>query len=124
MQLTSHTMKPLITLLITMATIHTNAQVQNGGFEDLNSEALPYYWKWISGPYVVFIDTTGQPDSVAYVGGRSAVNTLDVHTGQQAMDIGNGHNFTTNTAYTSELVATYDTNFAGSFHLLLPNFTS
>jgi hypothetical protein len=108
-------MKQLLTLLLCIVAFHTHAQVQNGGFEDLNSEALPYYWKWISGPFVVVIDTMGEPDSVAYLGGRFSVNTIEVHSGQQAMEIGNGYNFTTNESYTGELVATYDTNFAGGF---------
>jgi hypothetical protein len=108
-------MKHILTLLLCLSVVHTHAQVQNGGFEDLNSEALPYYWKWISAPINVVIDTTGQPDSVVYVGGRYAVNDIDVHSGQRAMEIGNGYNFTTNEPYTGELVATYDTIFAGGF---------
>lgn len=108
-------MKHIFTLLFGLSTFITHAQVQNGGFEDLNSEALPYYWKWISAPIIVVIDTTGQPDSVVYVGGRYVVNNIDVHSGQRAMEIGNGYNFTSQVAFTGELVASYDTSFAGGF---------
>jgi hypothetical protein len=63
----------------------------------------------------VVIDTTGVQDSIAYLGGRYTLNTTDVHTGQYAMEIGNGYNFTTNEPYTGTLAASYDTIFAGGF---------
>ncbi|MBL0045604.1 MAG: T9SS type A sorting domain-containing protein [Flavobacteriales bacterium] len=105
-------MKQLFTLLLCIATFNTQAQVQNGGFEDLNFETLPYYWKWISGPFVVVI---GDPDSVAYQGGRFTLNSTEVHSGQYAMEIGNGYNYTTSTPYVGTLAASYDTNFFGGF---------
>ncbi len=40
-----YTMKHLFTLLLCIATFNSQAQLQNGGFEDLNYETLPYYWK-------------------------------------------------------------------------------
>lgn len=108
-------MKHIFALLLCIAGIHAQTQVQNGGFEALNSEQLPYYWKWISDPILVVIDTTGVPDSVTFVGGRYELNDMEVHTGQHAMEIGNGYNFTAQTAYTGRLVATYDTFFVGGF---------
>jgi len=107
--------KHLLTLSLGLSLSCLNAQVQNGGFEALNSVQEPTYWKWISGPFSVGIDTTGMPDSVLYLGGRYSLNTTEVHTGLHAMEIGNGFNFTTNEPYTGTLAASYDTLFTGGF---------
>ncbi|MBL8000590.1 MAG: T9SS type A sorting domain-containing protein [Flavobacteriales bacterium] len=108
-------MKHIFSLAIALAAGCANAQVQNGGFEALNSAQEPLYWKWISGPISISIDTSGVPDSIAYPGGRYTLNTIQVHTGLYAMEIGNGFNFTTNTPCTGRLAASYDTIFTGGF---------
>ncbi|MEO8734098.1 MAG: hypothetical protein ABI373_07190, partial [Flavobacteriales bacterium] len=110
-------MKHLLLLLFVLPFCQADAQLQNGGFEDLNSETLPYYWKWISDPVIIVIDSTGAQDSVAYVGGRYTLNSTEVHSGDHAMEIGNGYDFTTQTPFLGTLVASYDTSFAGGFPL-------
>lgn len=91
-----------------------HAQFQNGGFEDLCADGLPRYWKWVSDPLVIVIDT-GIPDVLVNPGGRYELLNANVHSGQHAMELGNGMNMTTGEPLLGRLSASWDTVFVGGF---------
>ena len=107
-------MKHVNTLLALAIASAAQAQFQNGGFEDLCADGLPRYWKWVSDPIVVVIDT-GIPDVLVNPGGRYELLGTDVHSGLHAMEMGNGMNLTTGEPLLGRLSASWDTVFVGGF---------
>jgi hypothetical protein len=107
-------MKHLNTLVALAIATTAQAQFQNGGFEDICADGLPRYWKWVSDPLVVVIDT-GVPEVLVNPGGRYELLNTNVHSGQHALEMGNGMNLTTGAPLLGRLSASWDTIFAGGF---------
>lgn len=93
--------KLLLPIAFTLSTA-ASAQLHNGGFEDLNSSEFPAFWQGNMVLLPVWIDSTGEShtDSVVFDGGANyLLNTTDVHSGQHAIELRNGYDFTTSTPF-------------------------
>ncbi len=102
--------------LVTLA----NAQVSNGGFEDLNVDATAQYWAGDLHLIAIVIDSNGvaHMDSVVYDGGSDYALSTDAHSGQYAMELRNGFNYTANYPIIGRIHANSDTNSYQSFPLV------
>lgn len=93
-------MRKLLLPLVLASCNATFAQLQNGGFEELNSSQMPAYWQGDLVLLPVWVDDNGvwHTDSVVYDGGANyVVNATDVHSGAHAAELRNGFDFTTGT---------------------------
>lgn len=109
-------MRTTLTLTLLSAALIANAQITNGGFEELNSDAMPQYWQGDIHLLVITIDSNGvqNMDSVVYDGGTDYALSTDAHTGQFAMELRNGYNYTQQSALIGRVHANSDTtNYQG-----------
>ncbi|MEO8068244.1 MAG: T9SS type A sorting domain-containing protein [Flavobacteriales bacterium] len=104
-------MKKLMILLLCAAAVPAHAQIQNGGFEQLNVDVLPVYWQGIPFIQLVWIDSNGvaHADSVVFDEGLYVLNTADVHSGSNAAELRNAYNYTMSTTITGNWIASLDT---------------
>lgn len=80
-------MRHLSTLFLCATACSLSAQLQNGGFEALDTAGVPTYWT--AGIELIPIGDVVVFDSVKYL-----LNTTDVHSGSNAMELRNAYNFT------------------------------
>lgn len=109
-------MRTTLTLTLLSAALLANAQITNGGFEDLNSNAMPQYWQGDIHLLVITIDSNGvqHMDSIVYDGGTDYALSTDAHSGQYAMELRNGYNYTQESALIGRVHANSDTtNYQG-----------
>lgn len=113
-------MRTDLTLCLLSATLLTNAQVTNGGFENLNSSSLPQYWQWDIHILAITIDSNGvyHVDSVVYDGGTDYALSTDAHSGQYAMELRNGYNYTQEEPIVGRMHASADTTSYQGFPLV------
>lgn len=98
-----------------------SAQFENGGFEDLNDVGLPAYWQGNLALWNVWTDTLGgfHSDSVVFDGGGNYhLNTTDVHSGQRAIELHNGYNYTQGIPYVGTWSASSESSAYGGFPLV------
>lgn len=106
-----HHMKHISALLALIFSTSLFAQLQNGGFEDLNDNTLPSYWQGNLVLLGMWVDENGvfHVDSVEYDGPSNYfLNTTDVHSGANAVELRNGFNHTTGQAIPGSWIATSD----------------
>ncbi len=75
----------------------SNAQIQNGGFEELNVNGEPIHWVGDFFIQLITFDSLGNPimDEIQFDDGWFfQVNTQDVHSGTNAIDLRNAFNVT------------------------------
>lgn len=82
-------MRHLITLTLFTTAFSLSAQLQNGGFEALDTLGMPNYWS----PGIGLIPIG---DSIVFDGARYLLNTTDVHGGSNAIELRNAYDFTLN----------------------------
>lgn len=109
-------MKRLLTILIAAASIFSGsvfAQIQNGNFEQLNSDGKLSYW---GRTYLfnVSIDTTGEMETDSLVfDGPFYAPTNDAHSGNWAVELRNAYNFTTWQGFDGGIGSYADSVFVG-----------
>ncbi|MBK8581970.1 MAG: T9SS type A sorting domain-containing protein [Flavobacteriales bacterium] len=81
-------MRTIITLSLIATTVSLSAQLQNGGFEDLSPADLPAFWS--SG-----IELIAPGDSIVVDSAKYLLNTTDVHSGLNAVELRNAYDYTT-----------------------------
>ncbi len=113
-------MRTNLTLSVFSAALLTNAQVTNGGFEDLNSSSLPQYWQGDIHLLAITIDSNGvyHVDSVVYDGGTDYALSTDAHSGQYAMELRNGYNYTQQGGIVGRMHASADTTSYQGFPIV------
>lgn len=96
------------------------AQITNGGFEDLNSSSLPRYWQGDLHLLAITIDSNGvyHVDSVVYDGGTDYALSTDAHSGQYAMELRNGYNYTQQGGIVGRMHASADTTSYQGFPIV------
>lgn len=95
-----------------------SAQIENGGFEQLNDEEKPAYWQGNTPIWnITLIVETGETisDDVDLNGGPYFVNTDDVHSGTNAVELRTGYNFTQDFAYIATWNPTMESSIYGGF---------
>lgn len=99
--------------------LSANAQIPNNGFEMMNSDGS--IANWTNNIFVsIGIDLNGQVDSLV-IDSAFYFPTTDAHSGNFAMEMRNGYNFTTGTAYGGNARAsTNDSGYGLFFPTLLP----
>lgn len=114
------TMRSTLTLALICSVAYAHCQVSNGGFEDLTSNDLPAYWVGDLHLINITVDSNGvfHTDSVVFDGGSDYALSTDAHSGQYAMELRNGYNYTTDEAYVGRLHANSDTDSYGGFQLV------
>lgn len=112
-------MRTTTTLLSLAAALLSHAQITNGGFEDLNSNAVPQYWTGDIHLQVITIDSNGvaHTDSVVYDGGADYALSADARSGLYAMELRNGFDYTLDQPLVGHLYASMDTNSYQGFPL-------
>lgn len=80
-------MRKTFTLSLIATAFSLSAQLQNGGFEDLSSQDFPTFWT--AGMETVTIGDIISVDSANYL-----LNTTDVHSGLNAVELRNAYNYT------------------------------
>lgn len=115
-------MKKLMTLLMGAATLPATAQLQNGGFEQLNVESFPVFWQGTPYLQAFWFDSLGvlHGDSVVFDEWLYVLNTTDPHSGNHAAELRNGYNYTANTPISGDWNASTDTNTYGFPLIFMP----
>lgn len=105
------------TLFFLSVSIMATAQIGNGGFEDLTVDANAEYWSGDLHIFAITQDSNGvwHTDSVVFDGGMDYALSTDAHSGQYAMELRNGYNYTQNYPIVGRLHANADTNAYQSF---------
>lgn len=80
-------MRSILTLALATATCSLFAQLQNGGFEDLNALNMPSFW-------TTGLDSFTMGDSIVVDSATYLLNSTDVHSGQYAVELRNSYNYT------------------------------
>lgn len=113
-------MRTSFTLALFPAVFFVNAQVNNGGFEDLSVDGLAQYWVGDLHIVQITIDTNGvsHTDSVVYDGGTDYALSADARTGANAMELRNGYNFTSDAPIVGRLHANSDSVSYGGFPII------
>lgn len=113
-------MRILTTISLVAVTAFTHAQISNGGFEDISVDMLPHFWTGDLHVIAITIDTNGvvHTDSVVYDGGTDYALSTDAHSGQYAMELRNGYNFSSEASLIGRLHANSDTVTYQGFPLL------
>lgn len=107
---------PFLTLLLCLFSSESMAQLLNGGFENLNSNGTAQFWTAKTYSFNVQIDSNGQTisDSVVFDKTNYAI-TNTPFTGNFALELRNGFNFTTNKALPGIAFSSSDSNNYGGF---------
>lgn len=94
----------------------SNAQIQNGGFEELNVNGNARFWTAKTYSFNVSIDQNGHShaDSVVFDKTNYAISS-SAYTGNKALELRNGFNFTTGKALPGIAFASSDTNNYSGF---------
>ena len=113
-------MRAHLTLFSFSAALIATAQLGNGGFESLTVDANAQYWSGDLHILAITLDSNGvwHTDSVVYDGGRDYALSTDAHSGQYAMELRNGYNFTQAYPIVGRLHADADTNSYQSFPIV------
>lgn len=113
-------MRTNLTLCLLSAALLSNAQVTNGGFENLNSSSLPQYWQGDIHLLAITVDSNGvfHVDSVVYDGGTDYALSTDAHSGQYAMELRNGYNYTQQGGIVGRIRASADTGAYQGFPIV------
>ncbi len=109
-------MRASLTISLLSVCLFANAQFNNGGFEDLNSQAMPQYWQGDLHIFAITVDSNGvfQVDSVVYDAGSDYALSTDAHSGQYAIELRNAYNYTQDEALVGRVHANSDTtNYQG-----------
>ncbi len=108
------------TLFANLLSMQAGAQINNAGFEDLNSSSLPQYWSADIHLLAITVDSNGvwHVDSVVYDGGTDYALSADAHSGQYAMELRNGYNFTQQGPLVGRVHASTDTATYQGFPLI------
>jgi hypothetical protein len=100
-------MRQPITLALCTLFTAAQAQLHNGGFEDLDTNGIPSYWT--TGIELITIG-----DSIVIDGFRYGVNTTDVHGGTNAAELRSAYNYTLNTGIATRWFASpFETGYGG-----------
>lgn len=102
----------IVSLMVLFATLHSNAQVVNGNFENIKPNFLPSNWGMNLSLPVVIDPQTGQTfgDTIMYTWCIPALCyvSYEPHTGQTAMEISNAFNQTQNKVIPGEAIIFHD----------------
>lgn len=98
--------------------LSANAQVPNNGFETINPGGSIANWT-NNIILTIGIDSSGHADSLV-IDNSFYFPTTDAHSGNFAMEMRNGYNFTANTAYGGNAFASASDSGYGFFPTLLP----
>ncbi|HTN46153.1 MAG TPA: hypothetical protein VL098_07360 [Flavipsychrobacter sp.] len=95
-----------------------SAQVPNSSFETIN--AAGNIANWTSNVLIaISIDSNGHSDSFV-IDSAFYFSTTDAHSGMRAMEMRNGYNFTSNTAYAGTALASINDSEYNFFQTLIP----
>lgn len=102
----------IASLVMLLSTLHSNAQVVNGNFENIKPNFLPSNWGMNLSLPVVIDPQTGQTsgDTIMYTWCIPALCyvSYEPHTGQTAMEISNAFNQTQNKVIPGEAIIFHD----------------
>lgn len=106
----------ILSLFLLSFVFPSNAQIQNGGFEDLNVNGNARFWTAKTYNMNVYIDQDGHSHSDSVVFDKTNYSISgSAFSGTKALELRNGFNFTTGKALPGIVFASSDTNNYSGF---------